>query len=207
MDKTVFSDLPLETVLQIVNHLDNGMDRLCLALTCRSLQNLLDKDKSLQRSHRYRAFKIWFRLKPANALPSDGRTLLRKLEDSRWRCCFGCFKLHPAHEFSARDLETSSDKRTCIFGPLVGTVCLYPLFGDYISRYSETGEVSLGRIHITRPKNERRILQNYKNKSLFFWKKKCASHRCSYLPNHQKCTHSEADFAALWNYLLKKTEP
>lgn len=70
MAKTGFNQLPLETVLQIVTYLENDIDRLCLALTCRSLLNLLDRDKTLQRSPRYT--RTCHSRKLASVHPSDG---------------------------------------------------------------------------------------------------------------------------------------
>lgn len=182
MAKSGFNDLPLETVLQIATHLDNGMDRPCLALTCRSLLNLLDKDKTLQRSSRYRAFKNM-------APPQTGKhaserwTLLRKLEDSRWWCCFGCFKLHPAHEFSVRDLRTGSDKRKCLFGSLVGTVALCPCmaitFRDKIKLVRLLSEESKPQD----PKQKTKYYKNYTFKGFrFTMSSNKAVHECSYLP-------------------------
>lgn len=182
MAKTGFNDLPLETVLQIVTHIDDGMDRLCPALTCRSLLNFLDKDKSLQRSPRYRAFK---NMAPPQTgkRASDRWTLLRKLEDSRWRCCFGCFKLHPAHEFSVMDLRTGSDKRNCMLGPLVGTVGLCPCmeitFRDKIKLMKLLSEESKPQD----PKQEMKYNKNYTFKGFrFMTSSNEAVHKCSYLP-------------------------
>lgn len=59
-------------------------------------------------------------------LRTDRWRLLQRLETSDWRCCFSCFKLHPSHEFSSKDLETAALKRTCMYGPLVSIVCLCP---------------------------------------------------------------------------------
>lgn len=125
MAMTGFNNLPLETSLQIITYVDSDMDRLCLALTCRSLQTLLDKGKAHQRSPRYGAFEDTS-TPQTDKRESERWILFRKLEDSRWRCCFGCFRLHPVEEFSVRDLRTGSDKRKCVCGPLVGTVCLCP---------------------------------------------------------------------------------
>jgi hypothetical protein len=166
--KTGFSNLPLETVLQIVTYLTRDMDRLCVALTCRSLLNLLDKDKTLQRSPRYRTFK---NISPPQTgkRASEWWTLLRKLEDSSWRCCFGCFKLHPTHEFSDRDLRTGSDKRTCIFGPLVGTVCLCPCM-EITFRDKEKIVNLLSAEPETQEKKPTRYFKSHKYKNLRFTK-------------------------------------
>jgi hypothetical protein len=43
-------------------------------------------------------------------------------------CCAGCFVLHPASEFPKSQLGLNADRRTCLFGPLVGVVDFCPCF-------------------------------------------------------------------------------
>ncbi|KAH8703750.1 hypothetical protein BGW36DRAFT_278426, partial [Talaromyces proteolyticus] len=107
------------------------IDHLCLALTCKSLLHHLDESATLQQLPKFRdckalpAFPYDARLS-ANKRRTDRWRLLQRLENSYWRCCFGCFRLHPSHEFSSKDLKTPASKRTCIYGPLVGIVHLCP---------------------------------------------------------------------------------
>lgn len=125
-----FKDLSTEIALEIGTYLSE-IDYLCLALTCKSLMNILDGSKTLQRSPKFREStenplfwpnRIFYRFQSRH----DRGELLQRLEDSRWRLCNGCFKLHPINEFSLQDLKTSNLKRTCVYGPLVGVVRLCP---------------------------------------------------------------------------------
>lgn len=126
-------DLPREIVFQIVHHLPE-IDQLCLALTCKSLLDLLDNSGALQLSSSFRdssglfhtLSSFTFDRTTRKKLQTDRWKLLQRLEDSYWRCCFGCFRLHPHYEFSAQDLQTASSKRTCAYGPLVGVFRLCP---------------------------------------------------------------------------------
>ena len=125
-------DLPREIVLEIVHYLPE-LDHLCLALTCKSLWDLL-ANGALQRSSSFRDSSGL--LPPSSSFYNDRTSrkkfrsnrwkLLQRLEDSYWRCCFGCFRLHPHYEFSAQDLQTAPSKRTCAYGPLVGVFRLCP---------------------------------------------------------------------------------
>jgi hypothetical protein len=125
-----FSDLPLEIVLEIATFLPH-ICQLCLALTCKSLMEVLDGSKTLQRSPDLRhprelPLHLFFIKRRRHIFRAPRWELLRQLEDSRWRCCSGCLKLHPIHEFSAHDLAIDAEERTCMFGPLVGIVRLCP---------------------------------------------------------------------------------
>ncbi|KAL1979545.1 hypothetical protein VTN96DRAFT_5574 [Rasamsonia emersonii] len=121
-----FSDLPTEIVLEIAEYL-NPMSKLCLALTCKSLLRILDPDKSLQRSPRFRLQTGEMAAPTLNGIFDLERWLLmRRLEDSRWRCCPRCLKLHPVHDFSETDLAIKAEERNCKFGPMAGTVFVCP---------------------------------------------------------------------------------
>lgn len=125
-------DLPREIVLEIARYLPE-IDHLCLALSCKSLLYLLDSSGTLQRSSTFRDssgllppvssfYDRHFRKK----FDSNRWKLLQRLENSYWKCCFGCFRLHPYYEFSAQDLRTAPFARTCAYGPLVGVFRLCP---------------------------------------------------------------------------------
>jgi F-box domain len=94
-----FKDLPLELVLEISTYLPE-LDRLCLALTCKSLLEILDGDKALQRSPIFRATatfpdRSWNRRYTYKIRESPRWELLRRMGNLRWIRCIGCFKLHP----------------------------------------------------------------------------------------------------------------
>jgi F-box domain len=113
-----FSDLPVDIALDICAYLPD-LNRLCLALTCRSLLELLDDDKTLQFSPMFRATATFpdtadRRGRDYKLRESPRWKLLQRLEDSSWRICSGCFKLHPPSNFYKRKLEKPADKRRCL---------------------------------------------------------------------------------------------
>jgi hypothetical protein len=134
-----FSRLPLELVPMIAENLDTT-SKVCLALTCKSLMLALDPSNCLQRSSEFKhpdtfspdspdSFDV-----PERSFTAGRWKLLRQLENARYRCCSGCFKLHPVTEFTTWELAREPGKRTCMFGPLVGVVqictCLKLTFRD-----------------------------------------------------------------------------
>lgn len=124
-----FCDLPIELVLQIISDIESDLDRLCLALTCRSLLELTNcwpLPPELRESTIALPAWLYGRYYPNDKIRSDRWELLRRLENAHWRRCMGCYKLHPVSEFRKLDLWTSANRRTCIFGKLVGVVRLCP---------------------------------------------------------------------------------
>jgi hypothetical protein len=127
-----FNDLPIELFWMMVEYLSPA-DKLCLALTCKSLQSILNPDHELS--------GIWFfhhdvPIFPAPVIDDDLRAdlpvfsrprwrLLRQLEDSRWMCCSGCHRLHPVGAFSRTQRSKIAELRTCIFGPKVVVRVVY----------------------------------------------------------------------------------
>jgi hypothetical protein len=117
-----FNDLPIDLLWMIVEYLSPA-DKLCLALTCKSLQSILNPDRELS--------GIWFfhhhvPIFPASVIDEDIPVfsrprwrLLRQLEDSRWMCCSGCHRLHPVNAFSRTQRRKIAELRTCIFRPKV----------------------------------------------------------------------------------------
>lgn len=122
-------DLPVELVLHIISFIQSDLDRLCFALSCKSLLELTDcwplpaewgvMTRSIPDYLNHR-FYNW------EKVGRDRWELLRRLENSRWRRCMGCYKLHPVKEFHKLDLWTPAWRRTCIFGTAVGIVRLCP---------------------------------------------------------------------------------
>lgn len=101
------------------------------------------------------------------------------IEDSRWRCCLGCFKLHPAEEFSGRDLVTGSDKRMCVCGPLVGTVCLCPCM-----EITFRDKIKLVKLLSAKPErqDQKTKTKYFEDNGFRFERSNKALHKCSYLP-------------------------
>ncbi|PGH18240.1 hypothetical protein AJ79_00579 [Helicocarpus griseus UAMH5409] len=115
--------LSKDVMLEIASYL-NPRNKLCFGLTCKSLYKLFDTEKLAER---------YWSLK--NKINLDGRmyrihymldiwTLLKQLEDSRYRCCWGCHRLHPVEEFSSEELTKRPLGRRCIFGSRIGLVHL-----------------------------------------------------------------------------------
>jgi hypothetical protein len=112
----------------------NLISVLCLALTCRRFWQLFGGSERVRKAKALHCPVNW---SPANSTPSPTRSiillskwwaLLKRMQDSRWRCCAGCFVLHPVREFPKSQLQVPADRRTCIFGPLVGVVDFCPCF-------------------------------------------------------------------------------
>lgn len=142
-----FNSLPVDLLLTIVEYL-SFTDALCLALTCKSLQNILDRDEELRGMPFFHLGTLPTRVKYHLMLPTGVKfmegykefkegykkessvfwrprwRLLRQLEDSRWRCCSACLRLHPVGEFSRTQLSQIAEFRTCVFGLKVGAVRL-----------------------------------------------------------------------------------
>ncbi|EEA28083.1 conserved hypothetical protein [Talaromyces marneffei ATCC 18224] len=111
------------------SYVQSDLDRLCLALTCKSLFKIIDcwpLAAELRNSTRARPRWIYDRYYPWEKAGRERWELLRRLENANWRRYMGCYKLHPVNEFSMLDLWTPADRRTCFFGKLVGVVRLCP---------------------------------------------------------------------------------
>ncbi|KJF60587.1 uncharacterized protein CIMG_11763 [Coccidioides immitis RS] len=118
--------LPIDIVLCVSDYL-SPMDKLCFSLSCKSAWNALNGvQNSSKFGHPMKFSTSSFPHSRDHNLRSGYWQLLRRLEDSRFRCCAGCLKLHPVSEFSTRDLATVADQRTCMFGSLVGVIPLCP---------------------------------------------------------------------------------
>lgn len=131
--------LPNELLLRIQETLaDDLLSFLCLALSCKRLWSLInvcapDGNRTIIWEREIHLPGVFAKRKELpdrklHVFNSPFWTLLRRLEDSRWRCCSGCLRLHPVHEFPEAQLEVDAEHRTCDFGPLVGVVDLCPCF-------------------------------------------------------------------------------
>lgn len=125
-----FTDLPTEIVLEIATYLPDP-NLLCLALTCKSLLNILDSSEELRRSSHFRHSTLgrpsgFYRRLQLKGPLANRWQLLECLEDSRWRFCSGCLRLHPIKDFSDTELRSPTWSRTCMLGKRAGVIRLCP---------------------------------------------------------------------------------
>ena len=103
--RPVILDIPLELLLHIVSYLPL-QDHVCLALTCKALNEKLGSVFS--------ASELGFPRMLSKESPSSPRiTLLTQLEDDRWACCGGCQKLHPREEITRQEMCVPPKQRRC----------------------------------------------------------------------------------------------
>ncbi|KAL2840783.1 hypothetical protein BJY01DRAFT_249850 [Aspergillus pseudoustus] len=131
-------DLPIEVFLQIIDELDGDpVPIACLALTCRSLANILEsslKHPSLRfpvRGYRYGAYDSWYSKQKwtKNQPIPERQRFLRTLErgNDRWAYCSRCVKLHPVAHFSlTHRFLTPSGQRCCRLGKVSTVVDVCP---------------------------------------------------------------------------------
>lgn len=138
-DPRGFCDLDVELVLEIISYIKSDLDRLSLALTCKSLLELTKCwpiPTEIKESTRMLTIGYCFISDRIEKRCTARWDLLGRLENERWRRCMGCFKLHPVDEFHTLDLCTPAYRRTCIFGKLVGIVrvcgCVQMTFRDKV---------------------------------------------------------------------------
>lgn len=123
-------DLPVELILSITTEMKSDVDLLCLALTCKSMLNIIDPSGQLQsqfrQSTRTMPHEFYDRYTVSEKLASGRWKLLGHLETFRWRLCYGCQRLHPPSEFSLIDLMTPAWRRHCKFGDYTGVARICP---------------------------------------------------------------------------------
>lgn len=119
-------ELPTELLLEINSHL-TALPEACLALTCRRLfaisAPILDS-KCLRFTrdfaplfHHYRNAHNWV---------TPRWKFINLLEDTKWRACSKCLKLHPRDAFPPKELKKKPEQRTCSLGEYAGVVDLCP---------------------------------------------------------------------------------
>ncbi|KGO70680.1 Tetratricopeptide-like helical [Penicillium italicum] len=119
-------ELPTELLLEIISHL-TVLPEAALALTNKRMfaisgDILLSKSLRFSRDfaplfHHYRNGHNFF---------TPRWSFLNLLENSRWKLCSKCLKLHPRASFSSRELRRKPETRTCNVGELAGVVDLCP---------------------------------------------------------------------------------
>lgn len=118
--ESILFRLPAEILFQILSHLSLP-SKVCLALSCKSMYNLLSpvfKESELQ-------FPRMPRVRFEDKLPSTRARTLIQLRNSRWLFCAACQKLHPINEISDYQKQNVSPwQRRC--RPWSGIVDLCP---------------------------------------------------------------------------------
>lgn len=119
-------ELPTELLLEIVSHL-TLIPEAALALTCKrmfAVSGEILKSKSLQFTRDFAP--LFHHYRNGHNFATPRWQFISLLENSRWRACSKCLKLHPRAAFSARDLRRKAEQRTCDLGELAGIVDLCP---------------------------------------------------------------------------------
>ncbi|KAL2217141.1 hypothetical protein M432DRAFT_472777 [Thermoascus aurantiacus ATCC 26904] len=118
--------LPTELLLEIGSYLPI-LSKACLALTCR---RFLAVYGAVLRSESLRLGKdfapLFHHYRNAYSFVTVRWQFLNLLEDTKWRLCSKCLKLHPWNAFSFKELRRKADVRTCILGDFAGVVDLCP---------------------------------------------------------------------------------
>ncbi|KAL4877698.1 cohesin loading factor-domain-containing protein [Aspergillus karnatakaensis] len=119
-------ELPTELLLEIVSHL-SVLSEACLALTCRRLFAISGALLGSQSLRFNRDFApLFHHYRNGHSFATTRWQLVKILEDSRWRACSRCLKLHPRSAFPPRELRRRPEDRTCTLGSLAGVVDLCP---------------------------------------------------------------------------------
>lgn len=119
-------ELPTELLLEIISHL-TLIPEAAFALTCRRMFAISGKillSKSLQFSRDFAP--LFHHYRNGHNFVTPRWQFINLLENSRWRACSKCLKLHPRAAFSPRELRRKAEQRTCNLGELAGIVDLCP---------------------------------------------------------------------------------
>ena len=125
------ADLPVEIWDDIVGRLEPA-SKISLALTCKTLLATVNSSQSIK--DQFRCFKTssnnrscYDNIPPIprwQVLTTPRWVLLEHLEDSRWKCCSTCLKLHPVGYFSGYQIAEPPKERFCRLGIYNGLVHL-----------------------------------------------------------------------------------
>lgn len=124
--KCFLLELPTELLLSIVSYLSVA-DEACLALTCKSLLSISGAILDSETLHFSQDFApLFHHYKNIHNFSSTRWQFLNVLEDSKWRVCSHCLKLHPKSAFPPRELKRKSEVRVCDLGEWAGVIDLCP---------------------------------------------------------------------------------
>lgn len=119
-------ELPTEMLLEIASHLP-ALPEACLALTCRRMFAISARSLESQCLRFTRDFApLFHHYRNGHSFVTPRWQLISLLEDSRWRACSKCLKLHPRDAFHAKELKRKAENRTCNLGEHAGVVDLCP---------------------------------------------------------------------------------
>ncbi|KAJ6092153.1 hypothetical protein N7467_004122 [Penicillium canescens] len=119
-------ELPTELLLEIVSHL-TVLPEAALALTCKRMFAISGEilfSKSLRFARDFAP--LFHHYRNGHNFVTPRWSFLNLLENSRWKLCSKCLKLHPRAAFSPKELRRKADQRTCNVGELAGIVDLCP---------------------------------------------------------------------------------
>ncbi|OQE21627.1 hypothetical protein PENSTE_c011G01713 [Penicillium steckii] len=119
-------ELPTELLLEIISHL-KLIPEAALALSCKrmfAISGEILNSKSLRFSRDFAP--LFHHYRNGHNFVTPRWQFINLLENSRWRACSKCLKLHPRAAFSSREIRRKADIRTCNLGELAGIVDLCP---------------------------------------------------------------------------------
>ncbi|KAJ5663670.1 hypothetical protein N7507_004401 [Penicillium longicatenatum] len=124
--RSYLMELPTELLLEIISHL-TLIPEAAFALTCKRMF-AISGEILLSKSLRFtRDFApLFHHYRNGHNFVTPRWQFMSLLENSRWRLCSKCLKLHPRSAFSSRELRHKPDDRTCNLGELAGIVDLCP---------------------------------------------------------------------------------
>ncbi|KAJ5545427.1 hypothetical protein N7461_007731 [Penicillium sp. DV-2018c] len=119
-------ELPTELLLEIISHL-TVLPEAALALTNKRMF-AISGDILLSKSLRFsRDFApLFHHYRNGHNFVTPRWSFLNLLENSRWKLCSKCLKLHPRAAFASKELRRKPENRTCNLGELAGVVDLCP---------------------------------------------------------------------------------
>ena len=119
-------ELPTELLLEITSHL-SALPEACLALTCKRLfaiSGAILDSKCLRFSRDFAP--LFHHYRNGHSYVTPRWQFINLLENSKWRACAKCLKLHPRGAFAPKELRRKSENRTCNLGGYAGIVDLCP---------------------------------------------------------------------------------
>lgn len=119
-------ELPTELLLEINSHL-SLIPEATFALTCKRMLAISGEVLSSKSLRFGRDFApLFHHYRNGHNFVTPRWQFINLLENSRWRVCSRCLKLHPRSAFSGRELRRKAENRTCNVGEMAGIVDLCP---------------------------------------------------------------------------------
>ncbi|KAJ5092328.1 hypothetical protein NUU61_007198 [Penicillium alfredii] len=119
-------ELPTELLLEITLHLPL-LPEAAFALTCKRMFAISGETLTSKSLRFARDFApLFHHYRNGHNFVTPRWQFINLLENTRWRACSKCLKLHPRAAFPARELRRKPEARTCNVGDLAGIVDLCP---------------------------------------------------------------------------------